>query len=310
MQVGFIGLGRMGGNMSHRLIDAGHEVFGFAPDERTRADAASKGVKVCGSVEEVVASITDSPRVVRSMVPAGAATEETIEKLAAAMSEGDIIVDGGNSNWKQTKERAERLAARGIRLVDSGTSGGIWGYEVGYCQMVGGVKEAVDAAAPALEALAPKDGWLHVGPSGSGHYVKMVHNGIEYGLMQAYAEGFEILASSEFDLDEAAIAKLWQQGSVVRSWLLDLLADAYVKDPQLEQITGYVEDSGEGRWTMVEAIEHAVPAPVLAMSLMMRFRSRQEDTYSGKVLSLLRNQFGGHSVQRAEQGRHIEKAER
>ncbi len=296
MQVGMIGLGKMGGNMAHRLVDHGHEVFGFARSHNTCAEAESHGVKTFTAIEELVQAMTDSPRVIWSMVPAGTATEQTIVTLADAMSEGDIIVDGGNSNWRHTRERAQRLAGQGIRFVDSGTSGGIWGYSVGYCQMVGGEKDAVDIIAPALTALAPEDGWLHCGAPGAGHYTKMIHNGIEYGMMQAYAEGFELLKAGEFELDLPAIAHLWNQGSVVRSWLLELLESAYADDPAMEKITGYVEDSGEGRWTVIESVNYAVPAPVLTLSLMMRFRSRQDDTYAGKILSSLRNQFGGHAV--------------
>jgi 6-phosphogluconate dehydrogenase len=303
MQIGMVGLGRMGGNMARRLIDkGGHSVVGFAPDEAGRTFAAEHGIVAADSVADLVARLEGTPRVAWAMVPAGAATEETVEGLAAAMREGDVIVDGGNSNWRDSRARAVRLADRGIHFVDSGTSGGIWGYDVGYCQMVGGADEAIAAITPALDTLAPPDGWLHTGPCGSGHFTKMVHNGIEYGLMQAYAEGFEILKSSEFELDLPAISHLWNQGSVVRSWLLELLENAYRNDPGMEKITGYVDDSGEGRWTVMESINESVPAPVIALSLMMRFRSRQPDTYSGKILSALRNEFGGHAVHAAEQG--------
>ena len=310
MQVAFVGLGRMGGNMARRLIDRGqHEVFGFARDPATIEEAERNGVATADSLEGLVGLFSGGPRVVWSMVPAGAATEETVSTLASLLEPGDVVVDGGNSNWKHSQERAARLGEQGIDFVESGTSGGVWGYDVGYCQMVGGDDAAIAVVAPLLETLSPPDGWLHVGPSGAGHFTKMVHNGIEYGLMQAYAEGFEILQASEFDLDEGAIAHLWNQGSVVRSWLLELLVHAYKDDPNMHEVQGWVEDSGEGRWTLLEAIEKAVPAPVLAMSLIMRFRSRQPDTYSGKVLASLRNQFGGHSVQKAAPGRDIEKAE-
>ncbi len=297
MQVAFVGLGRMGGNMARRLIDRGqHEVFGFARDPATIEEAERHGVATADSLEGLVAKFSGGPRVIWSMVPAGAPTEETITTLASLLEPGDVVVDGGNSNWKHSQERAARLAEKGLLFVDSGTSGGVWGYEVGYCQMVGGEKDAVDIIAPALTALAPEDGWLHCGAPGAGHYTKMIHNGIEYGMMQAYAEGFELLKAGEFELDLPAIAHLWNQGSVVRSWLLELLESAYADDPAMEKITGYVEDSGEGRWTVIESVNYAVPAPVLTLSLMMRFRSRQDDTYAGKILSSLRNQFGGHAV--------------
>ena len=233
------------------------------------------------------------------MVPSGDVTEQTIDELAGLLREGDILIDGGNSRFTDGKRRSAALAERGIVFVDAGTSGGVWGYQVGYCLMVGGPDEAIAHLAPALKDLAPPDGWLHCGPAGAGHFVKMVHNGIEYGLMQAYAEGFEIMHASEYELDEGAIAKLWQQGSVVRSWLLELLGLAFDADPGLTGIRGYVEDSGEGRWTVEESIRTAVPAPVIALSLMMRQRSRQDDSYAAKVNAALRQQFGGHAVQKA-----------
>ena len=299
--IGLVGLGRMGGNMARRLKDkGGHEVVGWARSPETRNAAAEKGVAVVETLDKLIEAFPEGTRrVIWVMVPSGKATRDTVKALVDLLNEGDVIVDGGNSNFKETKALAAEVNATGVRFVDSGTSGGVWGYDVGYCQMVGGAKDAIDEIAPALTALAPADGWLHCGPNGSGHFVKMVHNGIEYGLMQAYAEGFEILNASEFELDERAIAHLWMQGSVVRSWLLELIGRAYDDDPQMESITGWVDDSGEGRWTVVESIETSVPAPVIALSLMMRFRSRQADTYSGKLLAAMRNQFGGHAVKKA-----------
>ncbi len=299
MKIGMVGLGKMGGQMAHRLADRGFEVWGYAQDP-DREQMARWGVRVAESLEEIVERLAgDAPRVVWVMVPSGPPTEATVNELADLLGKGDVIVDGGNSKFKDTIERAARIEAKGISYVDSGTSGGVWGYDVGYCQMVGGTDEAVAIVAPAVTALAPEKGWLHTGPSGAGHFVKMIHNGIEYGMMQAYAEGFEILENSRFDLDLPAISKLWQEGSVVRSWLLDLIARAYEDDPKMEKITGWVDDSGEGRWTVDEAIETATPAPVLALSLMMRFRSRQADSYAGKLLSAMRNQFGGHATKAA-----------
>jgi 6-phosphogluconate dehydrogenase len=299
MEIAFVGLGRMGGGMTHRLLDDGHMAFGYA---RTQADLDTleqRGGKGAHSLEELVGMMTEKPRVVWSMVPAGQPTEETIFGVAEHLEAGDIVVDGGNTNFRDDQRRAKALAEKGIEFIDAGTSGGVWGYDVGYCLMVGGSDAAVERLAPVLTTLAPPDGWLHCGPVGSGHFVKMIHNGIEYGLMQAYAEGFEILEKSEFELDQAAIAELWGRGSVVRSWLLELLARALRDDPGLERIQGYVDDSGEGRWTVMEAINEAVPAPVIALSLMLRQRSRQEQSYSAKVNAALRNQFGGHAVKAA-----------
>jgi len=236
------------------------------------------------------------PRVVWLMVPAGDITEQTVEQRRELLADGDVIVDGGNSNFRDTQRRAKEVSDRGIRFLDCGTSGGIWGLENGYCLMVGGEREAFDHAEPIFEALAPTDGYAYVGPSGAGHFVKMVHNGIEYGLLAAYGEGFEIMKASEFDLDLPEIAGIWRYGSVVRSWLLELLVDAFRKDPKLDSIRGYVEDSGEGRWTVLEAIEENVPAPITALSLFSRFASRQEESYSAKVIAALRNEFGGHAV--------------
>ena len=299
MKIAFVGLGRMGAGMTHRLLDAGHEVHAWNRSEGPRATLASQGGHPAKSLEELVANLGEGRRAVWVMVPSGDVTEQTIEHVAGLLREGDILIDGGNSRFTDGKRRSASLAERGIVFVDAGTSGGVWGYQVGYCLMVGGPDEAIAHLAPVLKDLAPPDGWLHCGPAGAGHFVKMVHNGIEYGLMQAYAEGFEIMHASEYELDQGAIAKLWMQGSVVRSWLLELLGLAFDADPGLESIRGYVEDSGEGRWTVEQAIDTAVPAPVIALSLMLRQRSRQDDSYSAKVNAALRQQFGGHAVKDA-----------
>jgi 6-phosphogluconate dehydrogenase len=299
MKIAFVGLGRMGAGMTHRLLDAGHEVHAWNRSEGPRQTLAAQGGKPAASLAELVDNLGEGRRAVWVMVPSGDVTEQTINELAGLLREGDILIDGGNSRFTDGKRRSAALSERGIVFVDAGTSGGVWGYQVGYCLMVGGPDEAIAHLAPALTDLAPPDGWLHCGPAGAGHFVKMVHNGIEYGLMQAYAEGFEIMHASEYELDEGAIAKLWQQGSVVRSWLLELLGLAFDDDPGLTGIRGYVEDSGEGRWTVEQAIDTAVPVPVIALSLMMRQRSRQDDSYSAKVNAALRQQFGGHAVQKA-----------
>ncbi|HZP80550.1 MAG TPA: decarboxylating 6-phosphogluconate dehydrogenase [Chthonomonadaceae bacterium] len=297
MEIGIVGLGRMGGNMAERLIRHGHRVVGSdpSPDARERLDKLG-GVGT-GSVTEMISKLTQTPKVVWSMVPSGKVTESVIQEAAAALHPGDILIDGGNSRYSDSVRRYNEMKARGIHFLDAGTSGGVWGLKEGYCLMVGGDDEPYKTVEPLLLALAPEGGLLHTGPAGSGHYVKMVHNGIEYALMQSYAEGFEILKASPYpDLDLHAICELWQHGSVIRSWLLELAADAFAKDPNLDQITGYVEDSGEGRWTVQESIEHTVPAPVIALSLYLRFRSRQQDSFSMKVLAALRNEFGGHAV--------------
>ena len=300
MEIGIVGLGRMGGNMAERLVQRGHRVVGCDPNPEAQQRVRQIGADATGTVTQMVRQLTQKPRVVWSMVPAGEVTEKVIDEAAAAMEPGDILIDGGNSKYIDSVRRYEKLKAQNLRFLDAGTSGGIWGLQEGYCLMVGGDADAFQAVEPLLQALAPEGGLLHAGPAGAGHYVKMVHNGIEYGLMEAYAEGFEILKASPYpDLDLRAICDLWQHGSVVRSWLLGLAADAFAKDPGLNQITGYVEDSGEGRWTVQESIDHAVPAPVLALSLYMRFRSRQPDSFGGKVLAALRNEFGGHAVHHA-----------
>jgi 6-phosphogluconate dehydrogenase len=258
-------------------------------------EARAAGATPAFSYDELVRAL-EPPRAVWAMVPAGDPVEQVIEQLAAKLSPGDLFVDGGNSNYKDSKRHYERLKSGKLMFVDAGVSGGIWGLEVGYCMMLGGDKDAIARLTPALDALAPKEGWLHAGPAGAGHYAKMIHNGIEYGMMQSYAEGFEILQAGDYKYDLAKIAHLWNRGSVVRSWLLELAERAFEKDPGLESIRGWVEDSGEGRWTVMEAIDRAVPAEVLALALMSRFRSRQADSFRDKVIAALRNEFGGHAV--------------
>ena len=297
MQIGFVGLGRMGGNMVHRILrDSDNTVVAFDPGAEAVKTAVGVGATAADSLEDLVSKL-DKPRAVWLMVPAGAITQSSIDTLIELLDEGDMIIDGGNSRWTDSKAHAEAASAQGIEFVDVGTSGGVWGLEVGYCMMVGGGDEAVKRLSPILDLLAPPNGWSHMGPHGSGHYVKMVHNGIEYGLMEAYAEGFEILHASEYELDLHDIAQLWGQGSVVRSWLLELLERALeTNGNDLPHIRGFVEDSGEGRWTVADAIEHDVPAPVITLSLLARFTSRQEESYSAKVIAALRNEFGGHAV--------------
>ena len=300
MQLAMIGLGKMGGNMTARLMRDGHSVVVYDHHAENVAKYVALGAKAATDLPNLTGQL-GGPRIVWIMVPAGAPVDETITALLPGLKPGDIIIDGGNSNYKETRARAERLAAQKINFIDAGTSGGIWGLENGYCLMVGGPPDAVKTCEPIFLSLAQKGGYLHVGPAGSGHYVKMVHNGIEYGLLQAIAEGYEILAASSKypDLDLHGIAELWQHGSVVRSWLNELAVRAFEKDPKLDKLKGYVSDSGEGRWTVAEAIEEDVPAPVITLSLIMRLRSRQEDTFSGKVIAALRNEFGGHAVVKA-----------
>jgi 6-phosphogluconate dehydrogenase len=295
MRIGMVGLGRMGGNMTVRLIRFGHEVVAFDPSEEARARAGSGGAEEAASLEELVRKL-EAPRAVWIMIPAGPITDQTLEQLGSLLEPGDSIIDGGNSNWKDSQAHAAALAEKGITLLDCGTSGGVWGLENGYCLMIGGDREAFDRVEPIFKALAPEDGFAYVGPSGAGHYVKMVHNGIEYGLLAAYGEGFEILHAAPFDLDLGTIAGIWRYGSVVRSWLLDLLVDAFQRDPNLDGIRGFVADSGEGRWTIQAAIDQDVPAPITALSLFMRFVSRQEESYAAKVIAALRQEFGGHAV--------------
>jgi 6-phosphogluconate dehydrogenase len=295
MRIGFVGLGRMGANMARRLVRDGHEVVAFnRTPERTR-EIMSEGVEGAFSLAELVAALP-APRAVWVMVPAGDATEAMIRDLAGLLEPGDTIIDGGNTNFHDDVRRHAMVAEQGLRYVDAGTSGGIWGLQVGYCLMVGGDRDAVEPLEPIFRSLAPADGYAHVGGPGAGHYVKMVHNGIEYGLMQAYAEGFEIMHASDYDLDLAQISGIWRYGSVVRSWLLDLLHDALEKNPEFAGIKDWVADSGEGRWTVQEALDRDVPAPVITLSLQARFRSRQEESYGAKVLAALRNEFGGHAT--------------
>ena len=297
-----IGLGRMGGNMVQRLLNGGHRVVTYDRSAEAVAASHSKGAVGVASIEELVKNLT-APKAVWVMLPIGQPTEDTINSLIPLLSAEDTVLDGGNANYKDSMRRAEKLAEHGIDFMDVGTSGGIWGLVEGYALMIGGKKDVFQRLEPIFQTLAPsKDqGLSHVGPAGAGHFVKMVHNGVEYGLMQAYAEGFEIMvAKKEFDLDLGQIAEGWRYGSVVRSWLLDLAAAALVEDPKLEGLEAYVEDSGEGRWTVQESIDLAVPAPVITASVQARFRSRQEGPFGAKMLAALRNQFGGHAVRRTE----------
>ena len=310
MQIGFIGLGKMGGNMVHRIErDSDHEVVAFDFSEDAVEKAVSNGATGASSLEDLVSKL-DAPRAVWIMVPAGDPTQETVEKLGELLEDGDMIVDGGNSNWHDDQARAKALESKGIDYVDVGTSGGVWGFEVGYCMMVGGGQEAVDRLAPILDVLAPHEegddfgpGWRRFGESGAGHFVKMVHNGVEYGMMQAYAEGFEIFHKSEFPIDLAEVAGLWQRGSVVRSWLCELAEKAFKEEGNdLADLSAHTADSGEGRWTIIDGMELDVPTPVITASLYARFYTRGEGDFTGRVLSALRNQFGGHATQRAADG--------
>ncbi|HEY3221560.1 MAG TPA: decarboxylating 6-phosphogluconate dehydrogenase [Gemmatimonadales bacterium] len=297
MQLAMIGLGRMGGNMVQRLLEGGHQLVVYDQSGDAIKASVAKGAKAAKDIADVVKQLAPR-RVVWVMVPAGAAVESTIEQLVPHLSRGDIVIDGGNSNFADSLRRAETLKAKGIEFVDAGTSGGIWGLTNGYCLMIGATKAAFQHCEPIFRTLAQPDGYAHVGPPGSGHYVKMIHNGIEYGLLQAYAEGYEILhASQDFTLDLGRIAKLWNHGSVVRSWLNELAERAFSRDDQLAGIRGYVEDSGEGRWTVEEALRLDVPAPVITLSLLARLRSRQQESFGAKVIAALRHEFGGHAVQ-------------
>ncbi len=303
MKLGMIGLGRMGGNMTARLLNGGHTLVVYDPNPQAVQAATAAGAMPADSIPALVKQLAP-PRAVWIMVPAGEPTESTIQTLLGLLAPGDSVIDGGNSNYKDSIRRAALLKEHGLSFVDVGTSGGIWGLAEGYSLMIGGEKESVDRLRPIFETLAPgpERGWGHVGPSGAGHFVKMVHNGIEYGLMQAYAEGFEILrAKQEFGLDLYQVAEIWRYGSVVRSWLLDLAAAALKDDPNLTGLKGWVADSGEGRWTVAEAIDQDVPAPVITLSLLMRFVSRQDESYAARLLAALRNQFGGHAVRREEE---------
>ena len=302
MELGMIGLGRMGGNMALRLLKAGHSVVAYDPKAEAVEALGGQGATGASSILELASKLT-APRAVWVMVPSGEVTESTINAVADSLSTGDTVIDGGNSNYKDSMRRASALKERGLSFLDAGTSGGIWGLTEGYCLMVGGDPQAFRRLEPIFQALAPgaDKGYGHMGPAGSGHFVKMVHNGIEYGLMQAYAEGFELMqAKEEFGLDLPRIADIWRYGSVVRSWLLDLTVAALKEDPQLASLESYVDDSGEGRWTVQESIELSVPTPVITLSLQARFRSRQVQPFGGKLLAAMRNQFGGHAVRQAE----------
>jgi len=297
MQLAMIGLGRMGMNMVRRLLQGGHEVVAYNRTPQKTEAIAREGATAAYSLAEL-AEKTSTPRVVWMMLPAGPAVDEHLVQLGDILSAGDVVVDGGNTYYKDDVRRAAMLEEKGLRYLDAGVSGGIWGLKVGYCLMIGGPKGVYDELEPVFETLAPKDGYLYCGGAGAGHFVKMVHNGIEYGMMQAYGEGFQILEASPYadTLNYAEVAHLWNQGSVVRSWLLELAEAAFAEDGRLEKIRGYVEDSGEGRWTVHQAVETGVSAPVITLSLMNRFRSREKDTFSDRVVAALRREFGGHAV--------------
>jgi 6-phosphogluconate dehydrogenase len=307
MQLGFIGLGRMGGNMVHRIHrDSDHQCVVYARSQDSVKEAEGRGATGASSLEDLVSKL-ERPRSVWIMIPAGDPTEQTVEALAGLLDEGDTIIDGGNSRWTDDKRRQEQLGEKGIHYVDVGVSGGVWGLQVGYCMMVGGPDEAVERLSPILDVLAPPEddehgpGWGHFGPTGAGHYVKMVHNGVEYGMMQAYAEGFSLFDACEYELDNAKIAHLWMQGSVVRSWLCELAARAFeLEGNDLESLAPYVEDSGEGRWTVEDAIDRRIPMPVITTSLFERFSSRGQNAFAAKVNAALRNQFGGHATRAAD----------
>ncbi len=300
MDVGVIGLGRMGANMARRLLLGTHRVVVYnRTSEKAEALARDHGAEAAHTLEALVGALTP-PRTIWLMLPAGDATAQHIDALLPLLAQGDTLVNGANANYKETIAQASRLEHHGMQLLDAGVSGGIWGLEIGYCLMVGGDRATYERLTPLFATLAPPDGYAYCGPAGAGHFVKMVHNGIEYGMMQAYAEGFEILEHSRYDFDLEQIANLWNQGSVVRSWLLELAARAFSNDRHLDTIRGYVQDSGEGRWTVQEAIDLDIPAPIITLSLQMRFRSRQDDSFGARVLAALRNEFGGHAVRTAK----------
>jgi 6-phosphogluconate dehydrogenase len=295
MQLGMVGLGRMGANMTTRLIRGGHTVVAYDRDAAAVQRSAGDGATGASSLEDLIGKLA-APRAVWIMVPAGDPTDSTIGALLDRLQPGDVIIDGGNSRWTDSKQRYLRCKDKGVSFVDAGTSGGVWGLANGYCLMVGGDDDAVKRVDPIFLTLAPPDGYAHVGPSGAGHFSKMVHNGIEYGMLAAYGEGFEILEKSEYDYDLHQLASIWRYGSVVRSWLLELLELALKADPELSKVKGWVDDSGEGRWTVQAALDENVPAPVITLSLLSRFVSRQDESYSAKVIAALRNQFGGHAI--------------
>lgn len=299
MKIGFIGLGKMGGNMVERLLNAGHEIVAYAQTSESVKKVQAKGAIGADSLRDIVNKL-ESPRVVWLMVPVGE-VEKIIDKINLFLEQGDILIDGGNSFYKDSVRRAEELKKKGIYFLDAGTSGGIWGLKAGYCMMIGGDKDIFEKLEPMFKTLSMENGYAHVGPSGAGHFVKMIHNGIEYALLEGYAEGFEIMnAKKEFNLDPYKIANLWNHGSVIRSWLLELAENIFKRDSKLDSINGYVEDSGEGRWTVAEAIEENVPAPIITLSLLQRFRSRQEESFSAKIIAALRNEFGGHEIKKAK----------
>jgi 6-phosphogluconate dehydrogenase len=296
MQLGMVGLGKMGNYMTQRLLKGGHRVVGYDRSAQAVAEAAASGAAGATSLADMVSKLTEKPPVAWVMVPAGAPTDDTIHQIADIMGPGGIIIDGGNTNYKDGLRLYADCKAKGVSLIDAGTSGGVWGLEEGYCLMVGGDDAQVRHCEPIFLTLAPPNGYAHVGPAGAGHFSKMVHNGIEYGLLQAYGEGFEILKNSQYNYDLGQLAELWTHASVVRSWLLELLVLAFKENPGLKDIRGYVEDTGEGRWTVEAAIDENVPAPVITMSLMARMASRQDESFSAKVVAALRKQFGGHAV--------------
>lgn len=297
MKIGLIGLGKMGGQMVQRLLRGGHNVVVYDKNQDPVKALEKEGAIGVNSLSDLIKKL-ETPKIIWCMVPSGEITLQTIRLLAVELSAGDIIIDGGNSFYKDSRKTGEELSKKGIHFLDAGTSGGIWGLENGYCLMIGGEEAVFKQAEPIFKTLAPKDGYLYAGPSGAGHFVKMIHNGIEYGMLQAYAEGFEIMKASDYPLDFAKVSHLWNQGSVVRSWILELAEKAFSKNPNLAGIAPFVVDSGEGRWTVAEAIERNVPAPVITLSLLERLRSRDQDCFSDKVIAALRNEFGGHAIKK------------